>query len=119
MRQFTAKGAQQLATVALVLQGLSPDKTWRIQITPHRIKRTPEQNELLWAIYTEMAFGTGHTPEEIHEAMKRKFLPPKFVKIGEEEVGLPGSTAVLDVKEFSAFVERVQAFAAQELGIVV
>ena len=119
MRQFHCRGKEQLERVAMVVAGLTPDKPWRIQVAPYRAKRSPEQNALLWAIYGQMAEGTGHTPEELHDAMKKKFLAPKFVSVGDEQVAIIPDSHTLDVKEFSEFVERVQSFAAMELGVVV
>lgn len=117
--QYVARGAGDLQRVADVIRGLAPTKPWRIELTPHRAKRSPEQNKLLWAIYAAIASNTGHTSEEIHEVMKAKFLPRQVVTVGDEEVPIVGSSTKLDVKEFSEFVERVQAFASSELGIVV
>lgn len=119
MRQFVARGPTQLEAIARTILGLSPDKPWRVQLTPHRAKRTTEQNALLWAIYSEIAKGTGHSAEEIHEALKAHLLPRRQVTLGDEVLDYPGSTAVLDTGDFSDYVERVRAWAASELGVVV
>lgn len=117
MTTYQVRGKAQLERAAAVIAQLSPDKPWRIEVNPHRARRSPEQNALLWALYTEVASGTGHTPEEIHEACKRLFLPPKTIVIADQVVQIPGSTAKLDTREFSEFVERVQAWAASEIGV--
>jgi hypothetical protein len=44
------------------------------------------------------------------------FLPPRVVKLGKAELEVPGSTAALEVPQFSDYVERVQAWAANEFG---
>jgi hypothetical protein len=118
LRQIVCRSAAELTRAADVIRGLTPDKPWRVQFMPYRAKRSHEQNALLWALYSKIAEGTGYTAEEVHEAMKRKFIPPKFIEIGEEQIAVPGSSAKLDVREFSEFVERVQEFAASELGVV-
>jgi hypothetical protein len=119
MRELVSYGIEQLQRAADVVRALPPDTAWRIAITEHRSRRTADQNKLLWAIYTEMSDGTGYTPSELHEAMKRKFLAPKVVKVGKQEIEVPGSSRELDTKDFSQYVERVAQFAAEELGIVV
>ena len=119
MRQFVVRGMDQLQAVAKIILGLSPDKPWRIELTPHRSKRTPDQNALLWAIYTEIAKGTGHSSEEIHEALKHKLLPPRHITVADQVLMVPGSTAKLDTAAFSDYVEQVRAWSASELGIVV
>lgn len=119
MPSYVCRGVVELQRAADLIRGLTPDKPWRVEIVQHRNKRSPEQNALLWAIYGRMVEGTGHTTEELHEAMKAKFLPQQWIRVGDEEVKINASTTKLDVKEFSDFVERVQEFAASELAIVV
>jgi hypothetical protein len=119
MREMVSQGLDQLQRAADVIRALAPDTRWRIAVSEHRSQRTTEQNKLLWAIYTEMAENTGYTASELHEAMKRKFLVPRLVKVGKDEIQVPGSSRELDTKEFSQFVERVAQFASEELGIVV
>lgn len=119
MRQFVARGSEQLRGLAELILGLSPEKPWRVEVIQHRAKRTNEQNKLIWALYTEIARGTGHTAEEIHEAMKAKFLPPRQITVGDQVLMVPGSTTKQDTLEFSEYVERVRAWAASELGVVV
>lgn len=103
----------------MVVAGLTPEKPWRILVSPYRSKRSPEANAYLWAIYAQMVEGTGHTAEELHSAMKKKFLPPKFITVGDEQVAIIPDSHTLDTKEFSEFVERVTEFASSELGVVV
>ena len=119
MRDWVAYGVEQLQGAADVIRALPFDTPWRISISEHRARRSPEQNKLLWAIYAEITEATGYTSSELHEAMKRKFLPPRMVRVGKEEIEVPGSSRDLDTKEFSEFVEHVARFAAEELGIVV
>ena len=119
MSQYVARGKEQLRNVAKLVFGLSEDKPWRIEVVPHRAKRTSESNRYLWAVYAEIAKGTGFTADEVHSALKAKFLPPRFLRAGDEELMVPGSTAKLDQAEFSDYVEQVRAWAAMELGIAV
>lgn len=104
------RAAQMIAT-------LPPNKKWQIEVKEWRGKRTNAQNRLLWVIYTAIAKATGHTPEEVHEAMKAKFLPPRVIELAGEPVTIPPSTTATDVPEFSEYVERVVSFAATELGV--
>jgi hypothetical protein len=82
--------------------------------------RTIEQNKLYWGTYlTAIAQHTGHTTEDVHEFVKEVLLPRRFVRIGEKEVEVKKTTTDLSVKEFSEFLERVAAWAAQELGVLI
>jgi hypothetical protein len=108
---------RDIAQAAEIIATLPAEKRWQIEVKEWRGKRTSAQNRLLWVVYTAIAKATGHTPEEVHEAMKAKFLPPRVVKIGGEEVEIPPTTTATDVPEFSEYVERVVSFAATELGV--
>ncbi len=118
MSQYVARGKEQLREVARLVFGLSPEKAWRVEVVPHRAKRSVDQNARLWALYHEIAKGTGHSADEIHEAMKAKFLPPVQIVVRDEVLTVPGSSRKLDTAEFTEFMERVEAWAATELGVV-
>ena len=108
---------RDLEQAVQIVQTLDPTRRWRIEITELRAKRSTSQNRLLWAVYTAIANATGHTPEEVHEAMKAMFLPPRVVQIAGKEVTIPPTTTESDTREFSDYVERVQAFAQSQLGV--
>ena len=118
MTQKVAIGAASLRKVADVIAALNPKVEWRIDIRRHIARRTLSQNKLYFAILTEMANETGHTKEELHEIMKKKFLEPKVVDLVGEEYPV-WSSSDKDKAVFAEFVDRVIVFAAQELGIVV
>lgn len=71
--------------------------------------RSLKANALYWVYLTSIASETGHTPDELHEFFKAKFLPPRFETIYNEEVELSPSTALLDTAEFSQYMERICA----------
>lgn len=111
-------GAASLRKVAEIVAGLNPAVAWRIEIVRHRERRSLSQNKRYWCAITELANETGYSKDEMHEAMKLKFLPPVVVEIGAECVTVSASSAKLDRKVFADYMERVIAFAATEFGIV-
>lgn len=115
--KMDCRNPAELFKAVQVVSSLDTEKQWTIEVTERRHKRNASQNRLLWAIYTGIAHATGHTTEEIHEVAKSMFLPPRVVQLGKEELEVPGSTAVLEVPEFSEYVERVQAWAANDFGV--
>jgi hypothetical protein len=117
--QKVAYGEASLQKVASIIAALNPKVEWRIDIRRHIGRRTVSQNKLYFAVLTEMANETGHTKDEMHDAMKTKFLPQQVVNLGGEEVYIPSSSAKLDKATFTEYVEKVMAFAASELGIQV
>lgn len=117
MRVLLVKGSAQLQRSADLIRALDPKRGWEIRVKQARRKRSTDQNARLWWLYTEMAKETGHTTEEIHEICKAKFLPPRFVDIGNETVQVPASSADLPILEFAEFMQRVETLAG-ELGCV-
>lgn len=80
--------------------------------------RSQRQNRFYWGVVlTAIADSTGYATEEVHELMKGKFLPRKFVKIGSLEKKVEKTTTDLTTAEFSKYLEQIAAFAAAELGI--
>lgn len=88
-------------------------------VMEHKSRRSTDQNKRYWAILNEIAEmawidGKQFSPEAWHEFFRRKF-------IGCEE--LPGgqtcgiSTTTLNVHEFTEYMNKIEAYAASELGI--
>lgn len=88
-------------------------------IDDRRPPRSLLQNNYLWGVvYEYIANDTGQDAEEIHEEMKKMFLP-RFFKYDEDGVEreVEKSTTRLSTKEFKKFIEQVCAWAATEHGI--
>lgn len=83
-----------------------------------RSTRSLKQNAYLWAaVYPAVSDHTGMTTEDIHEWCKDEFLPRRFVTLAGKEKEIRKTTTDLTIKEFGEFVERIVAWAAQELGV--
>ena len=79
-------------------------------------QRSSPQNRYYWGICVEiLSEHIGFTPEETHEILKHKFLNPK------EAMGysIYPNTTQLDTREFNQYIEKIQRWAAQELGCVI
>lgn len=99
----------------------------RVTIDQPPTLRSLAQNRKLWATYSgalsevkrkykEALLGgeehTGHTKDEVHEALKVLYCPEKPVVLpGGEEI-MVRSTKLLTKEEFSAFMERAMAHLA-------
>jgi len=83
-------------------------------------KRTLKQNQYYWAVVIRLiAEETGHTSEEIHDAMKQMFAK-SIIKIKGEEYETVTSTTQLDTLEFSkAYVDQIKYWAWDTLNIVI
>lgn len=88
-----------------------------LEMTPVHARRSIPQNRRLWAGYTRAlkSFSalSGHDREELHDAMKNRFLAPvRLYTAGGELIGEARSTKRLPVPAFSDFNEEVSALFA-------
>lgn len=94
-------------------------KPLAVTITEYKSKRSGEQNRLYWLLLTQIAEaawveGRRYSKEQWHAHFAGEF-------IGWDE--LPGgrmspiSTTTLSVPEFTNYIERVQQYASEELGV--
>lgn len=83
------------------------------------VRRTLPQNRYYWkVIVSSVADQTGMSVMQAHEWFKAELLPPqtKTTPAG-REVEVAGTTTELTVPEFSEYVDRAAALAAQE-GVI-
>lgn len=79
-----------------------------------RKPRSLAENAYMWAVvYQMIALETGHEPQEVHDAMRVRFLLRHSERLGVR----PISTTVLSTVEMEEYLEKVRAFAATELGL--
>jgi hypothetical protein len=86
-----------------------------------RETRSDRQNRYYWGVVVELlAAHCGYTPEEMHDALKIKFLSPDGV-VYEDGFGLikVSSSARLKVNEFIQYTNDIVIWAAQELQVYI
>lgn len=74
-----------------------------------RPKRTGQQNRLYWMYLGDIEAEMGNLADDLHELFKRKFLPPRWVTMFDEEVCLPPSSTVLSKTEFGEYLDKICA----------
>lgn len=89
-----------------------------VSITLHRERRSIPQNSLYWMWVGLISDETGNNANDLHEAFKAMFLGSKTVEIAGITHEIPLSTTSLDTAGFTHFLERLEAWATSELGIV-
>lgn len=101
-----------------------------VRVSVHKAKRSSEQNSLMWVLLTQIAdqawvAGRQFDAEVWHEHNKRELLPEETARGVKKWDYLPNgdrvlamSTTDLDVSEFSTYLEKLQAKAAVELGVI-
>lgn len=110
----------QMEALLATLRGISLDKPVRVTWVRHRERRTLPQLRTYWwrlnALVSELEDVTGHTPEELHEALKAMFCPVKPLEVAGRKFAVR-STKALDVLEMADYMERCCAWAAETFGI--
>lgn len=99
-----------------LIEGLNLAKPWQVTIEPKTKKRTLSQNALYWKWVGLIADATGNDNDDVHEALKAKFLTPRTIDLAGEQREIR-STAKQDKAGMTAFMDRVYAFATSELGL--
>lgn len=101
-----------------------------VRVSVYKAKRSNEQNALMWVLLTQIAdqawvAGRQFAAEVWHEHFKRELLPEETSRGVAKWRALPNgdrelfmSTTDLDVSEMSTYVEKLQAKAAVELGVI-
>lgn len=104
--------------VGKTLRELKPG-TYTVEIKKNRAIRSLSANKYYHLILNIIGIETGHTHEELHEAMKLKFNSEVifFPKGGSQMIGK--STSTLDTKEFAGYVSRVKRWALDEFNIII
>jgi hypothetical protein len=94
---------------------LDVSKPWSVTVDPYRKKRTNSQNNLYWKWISIVARETGNSKDDVHDAFKQMFCPPRVVKIGDDERSIY-TTTKLTTQEMTDYINAVYAYATSELG---
>lgn len=101
------------------LRELKPGSNYIIEVKKNRAIRSLSQNKYYHAILNIIAIDTGHTHEELHEAMKMKFnCSVIFFPKGGSQI-ISKTTSNLDSLEFTTYINQVKNWALNEFGIVI
>ena len=88
-----------------------------VEIRRRKSKRSLRQNAYWWGVVIPMlAEHCGYSGEEMHDALKAKFLGREDLERGLMRIG---STAALSAADFAALVDRVVLWAAEDLGVII
>lgn len=87
-----------------------------VTVKPERKHRTLQANAYYWKVVLGLiAEWSGHEREEVHDAMKEKFLSRTTIDFpGGKRLVVSPSTAELDTVEFQVYLDRVKRWAAEQ-----
>jgi len=128
MKRIFAKGTtpEQLANAAIrMVQGLSPDKTWAIEVTEWKKPRTNQQNAFLWGVaYPAILEGGGEalhgwTRDDLHEYFLGECFGWETLEgFGRKRMRPFKRSSKLTKQEFSEYLLFLETRCAQ-MGIVI
>ena len=98
------------------IEKLPEGKKYSVSVILNRSKRSIPQNRLYFLWLNCISAETGNEVEDLHDYFKDHFLARRVVVFGEER-NAAISTTKLNTAEFTAFLDKVQQFAAGE-GII-
>ena len=90
---------------------------YTVKIVRKTEPRTISQNSLMWMRYKCMEEHTGTPKEDFHDYYKAKFLS-RDVAVGNKWYRVVGSTTELNTLQMTNYLNKVQADAATEFGIM-
>ena len=91
------------------LQGL--DGKVSVVVRKRRKPRSDNENRYYWGVVVKiLSDETGHLPDEIHEALKHKFLMDGLVA---------KSTAMLSTVEMEEYLSRIRTWASMDMNIYI
>jgi hypothetical protein len=115
------KGGENRARVCAVIQALSMDKPWRIEVGEYRPRRSDEQNRYLWGVVyaTIMPSLPGWDAEDVHEYFLGEHFGWETLEgFGRKRLRPIRRSSKLNKQEFSDYIAFIQHKCA-ELGIYI
>jgi hypothetical protein len=97
---------------------LDEDKPVQMVVKDFKKVRTEEQNALYWSWLRIIAKDQGNSTKAIHAYYGDKFLPKEIETVLGKRTETIKSTTELGVKEFTHYLQEVEADAATEFGIM-
>lgn len=107
-------GPQWLIDLLVQVQSLKPEAPYKVFFSDLKLNRSRSQNRYLWGVvYKVISDSTGYEPEELHELFKIKFGLRTVFNFGGDVVEAPRSTANMNTKEMTDYIEAVRRWAAE------
>jgi hypothetical protein len=107
------------AKVVNYVNRLPDGRKYTVEIKVRREKRTIPQNRLYWLWLTCLMDETGEHKDNLHEYFKQYYLGTTERTVFDRyTITVPASTTGLDTLQFTNYLNRIEQFAAGELGIV-
>ncbi len=127
--------SRHIGRVCAHLESLPHDHSWRVSVEEGKCERSTKQNNYLFGVaYQLISAQTGYEKYDIHENLLGKHFGTKLKRVpksplnreGLREVPVRTTTtdengrrSVLGKAPFAEYVEFVQRFAAENMGVII
>lgn len=124
IRHIIPKGdlsAEHKRVVKGEIDKLDPAKSWLVQVAKYQKKRTLDQNAFLHAVPLRLICDhTGYEIDDIKTLLcGRAFGWHEYEVLGERRRKPCKTTSQLNTEQFNFFLEWLESWAAQELGLII
>jgi len=102
----------------MAIDKLEDNGKHKVEIKLIGSKRSDAQNRLYWQWIGILGSDLGYTKLQMHETMVQNLLTPEVVTIQGKTATVWPSTTSLKVGEFAEYLNMIDIFAADELGVV-
>lgn len=120
-QRYVISSRDQAARVGALVGALSvAGRPWQVTIEPFVKRRTLPQNALYWQWLTIIGDAIGYDKDEMHDVFREKFLPVEYREVLGVMRKVLTSTSSEDftTAHMSEYMNHIERFAAQELGIL-
>lgn len=100
------------------INALNMDKPWQMECKLYKKNRSIAQNKLYRMWVEIIANELGYTHDEMHAILSSKFGEKETVEFNSKIVEVIKSTTKLTTKAFTVRLEKIDRWAASEMGIV-
>lgn len=117
MRIIVLDSEERRVRVISALTRMPLDPILQVTIEEYDPKRSGQANRRYWKLLQEASKKCGHHVDELHDFFKEKFLGSRVIEIAGERATVRPSSRRLGVKAFKAYMDQVEQFLIEKLGV--
>lgn len=118
MTDYTIFNEADRDRVAGLVSSLDPSKKWAVTVKKYVKKRTNPQNNLYWKWLEIIGRETGYDKDDLHDALRDKFLDPVEREVLGELRHFRQSTTKLTTQQMTEYMDNIYRFSTSDLGIL-
>lgn len=118
MRVVIVDSEERRSRLVSLLAKLPLKPVQQVTVEDYAPNRSSQQNRRYWLLLNEAAKKMGeYDADDLHEFFKQKFLGTRVVEIAGERATVQPSTRKLSTKRFRNYMDQVEGFLIEKLGV--